>query len=115
MEIWQIVLLGYFGFLVAWLIFNAILLLISMIAKRKVFVVVEGLTAILATLFGAATGIGDIAFVVWLFSIGQVFWAIVAIVLGIGLVSFIGQLLAIPFIAIVAGFSGWYDSMEEKE
>ena len=111
MEIWQIVLLGYFGFLVAWLIFNAVLLLISMIAKRKVFVVVEGLTAILATLFGAATGIGDIAFVVWLFSIGQVFWAIV----GIGLVSFIGQLLAIPFIAIVAGFSGWYDSMEEKE
>lgn len=115
MEVWQIILLSYLGALVAWLIINGIILLISMIVKRKVFVAVEAITAILSALLGIATGIGDLALIIWLFSNGQIFWAIVAIILGISIVSFAGHILSAPFIWITAGFSAWYDSMEEHE
>lgn len=114
MEIWQIVLLSYLGTLIAWLIINGVFLLVSFIVKHKVFVALEAITSILALLLGLATGIGDIALIIWLFSNNQIVWAILAIVLGIGIISFAGQVLAAPFVWITAGFSAWYDEIEER-
>ena len=115
MEVWQIILLSYVGALVVWLIINSLVLIISMAVKHKVFMVVEAITYILSPFFGIATSIGDLVLIIWLFSIGQIFWAIIAIVVGVGVVSFIGSILSAPFIWITACFSTWYDSMKEHE
>ena len=114
MQTWQIVLLCYFGALVVWLIAHAVLLLVSMITKTKLISLLTGITTILAPLLGVATFIGDIALVVWLFQNGQVFWAVLAILLGFGIVSFIGQILSMPFIWITGLFDTWYDSVISK-
>ena len=114
MEVWKIVLLSYLGALVIWLIVNAVFLLVSFISKRKVFVLLEGITAILALLLSIATGIGDIALIIWLFTNNQIIWAVLAIVLGISLVSIAGEILAAPFIGITASFSAWYDQISER-
>lgn len=111
MEVWQIILLSYLGALVIWLIVNAVFLLVSFISKHKVFVLLEGITAILGVLLSIATGIGDIALIIWLFTNNQIIWAILAIVLGISLVSTAGEILALPFIGITTGFSAWYDQI----
>ena len=109
MEIWQIILLSYVGAIAAWLIINALFLLASFVAKRKVFEILEAITSIMAVLLTIATGIGDIALIVWLFANNQIIWGIIAIVLGVSIVSLAGELLAAPFIAITSGFSSWYD------
>ena len=111
MEVWQIILLSYIGALTIWLIVNAIFLLVSFITKRKIFIMLEGITAILSIILGIATGIGDIVLIIWLFSNNQIVWAILAILLGIGLVSTAGEILSMPFIGITAGFSAWYDKI----
>jgi len=111
MQIWQIILLSYFGLLLLWLIVNAVFLLVSFLAKKKVFVFLEGITAILSLLLSIATGIGDLALIVWLFQNNQVFWGIVALFLGLGIVTFAGQLLALPFVGITTAFSAWYDEI----
>ena len=113
MEIWQIIVLSYLGALVAWLIINALFLLVSMIVKHKVFAILEIITSIMAFLFGIATGIGDIVLIVWLFQNNQIVWAVLAIFFGIGVVTIAGQILSAPFIWITAGFSAWYDETED--
>ena len=115
MEVWQIILLSYLGALVVWLIVNALFLLISIIAKQKVFAILEAITGILAVLLSIATGIGDLILVIWLFSQGMWFFAILAIFLGIGIVSFAGKILAAPFIWITGGFSGWYEAIKDHK
>lgn len=114
MQIWQIILLGYLGALIIWLVINAVFLLASFIIRHKVFMGLEAFAAVLAVLLGIATGIGDIALIIWLFNNNQIFWGIIAIVLGIGVVSFAGQLLSIPFALITSGFSAWYDTIAEE-
>ena len=114
MQVWQIILLCYFGTLVVWLIAHAALLLISMITKTKLIAFLTSITKILAPLLGVATFIGDIALVVWLFQNGQVFWGLIAIGIGFGIVSFAGQILAMPFIWITGLFDAWYDSVISK-
>jgi hypothetical protein len=113
MQVWQIVLLSYVGALIVWLMVNAVFLLASFIAKHKVFVLLEGITSILNLLLSIATGIGDIALIIWLFSNNQIVWGILAIILGISIVTIAGEILALPFIGITAGFSTWYDSISE--
>ena len=115
MAVWQIILLSYLGALVFWLIINAVFLLISFVIKHKIFMLLEGVTVILNWLLGAATGIGDIALIIWLFTNGHIFLAIIAIMLGISLISIAGEILVIPFNFITGGFSTWYDQiMGEK-
>lgn len=112
MAVWQIVLFSYLGALAIWLIVNALFLLISFIARRKIFVFLEAITSILALILSIATGIGDIVLIIWLFTHNMIIWAILAIVLGISVVSIAGQVLAAPFIGITAGFSAWYDEID---
>lgn len=114
MQVWQIILLSYFGALIAWILINAIFLLISFLIRRKFFVLLEGIAHILSALLGLATGIGDIILIFWLFANGNVFWAIIALILGISIISFIGELLAFPFLIATGLFSGWYDVISEK-
>ena len=111
MQVWQIIILSYIGILIGWLVINALFLLASFVAKKKVFAFLEGITSILALILSVVTGIGDLALIVWLFTNNQIIWAILALFLGIGLVSTVGQLLAMPFILITTGFSAWYDSL----
>ena len=111
MEIWQIIILGYIGALAVWLIINALFLLVSFITKHKVFMALEAITAVLGVILSIATGIGDIALIIWLFTNNQIIWAILAIVLGVSLVTAAGQILALPFVGITVGFSAWYDQL----
>lgn len=114
MEIWQICLLGYIGALLLWLIINGVFLLVSIIVKHKVFEALEAITALLSVVLSVATGLGDIALIIWLFQNNYTFWGIVAIILGISIVTVAGELLALPFIGITAGFSAWYDESEYR-
>ena len=115
MEVWQICLLGYIGALLLWLVINGVFLLISIIIKHKVFEVLEAITAVLAVILSIATGLGDIALIIWLFQNNYTFWGVVAIILGISIVAVAGELLSLPFIGITAGFSSWYDESEFRK
>ena len=114
MEVWQICLLGYIGALLLWLIINGVFLLVSIIVKHKVFEVLEVIGALLSVILSIATGLGDLALIVWLFQNNYTFWGIVAIILGISIVTVAGELLSLPFIGITAGFSNWYDESEYR-
>ena len=82
--------------------------------KHKVFEVLEVIGALLSVILSIATGLGDLALIVWLFQNNYTFWGIVAIILGISIVTVAGELLSLPFIGITAGFSNWYDESEYR-
>ena len=104
-------LIGYGVALLVWLVINTITLLLSIFSKKNLLLDLVALTGVIIVLLGLAAGIGDLLFIIWLFQQNQIFWAVVLIFVGIGVVSFVAQILSFPFTLILSGFTAWCDTL----